>query len=70
MAYEGIPPTRESCQFIKLGHERPLRVATSTSERNILFSNRRAGDVEDEGKTEDLLFRNPKGVDVGSLAER
>ncbi len=35
-----------------------------------LISNYREGDVENEVQTENLLHRNPQGIDVGSLAER
>ncbi len=33
-----------------------------------LISNYKEGGVDNEAKTEDLLFRSSKGVDVGSLA--
>ncbi len=42
----------------------------STGRRNILFSNYREGDVENEAKTEDLLHQSAKIIDVGPLAER
>ena len=45
-------------------------VVISTGRRNILFSNYREGDVENEAKTEDLLHQSAKIIDVGPLAER
>ena len=62
---------------VKIGHwnqsstvlqECPLWVVTSTGRCNILNSDYTEGDVEHEDATEDLLQRNPEGLDVGSLA--
>ncbi len=49
--------------------QRPFRVATSTGQRNILFSNYREGDVDYEVQTEILLHRRSEGIDVGPPPE-
>ena len=58
-SFISAPGRKRSSKMLKLSDKRGrYTLATSTGQRNILFSNYREGDVGNEAKTEDLLFRS------------
>ncbi len=55
---------------VLLGALVPLTTADSTDRGNTLDAVKAEGSVADEAKAANLLFGEPEGLDVGSLAQR